>query len=44
MPKPNVRVLLPNRYQLELRPSDLDALLAEGHEPGWCGATSNSKT
>lgn len=26
-----VRVLLPNRSQLELRPSDLESLLAEGH-------------
>lgn len=25
------RVLLPNRSQLELRPSDLESLLAEGH-------------
>lgn len=31
MPKPNARVLLPNRHQLELRPSDLDSLLPEGH-------------
>jgi transposase len=38
MPKPNVRVLLPNRHQLELRPSDLDSLLAEGHRARlvWC--------
>ena len=31
MTQPKVRVLLPNRKQLELRPSDLDALLPEGH-------------
>jgi transposase len=31
MPPPKVRVLLPNRHQLELRPSDLDSLLPEGH-------------
>lgn len=38
MAKPNVRVLLPNRHQLELRPSDLDSLLAEGHRARlvWC--------
>jgi len=31
MPPPKFRVLLPNRHQLELRPSDLDSLLPEGH-------------
>ena len=31
MTQPQVRVLLPNRKQLELRPSDLDSLLPEGH-------------
>jgi len=31
MPPPKVRVLHPNRHQLELRPSDLDSLLPEGH-------------
>ena len=38
MVKPNARVLLPNRHQLELRPSDLDSLLAEGHRARlvWC--------
>ena len=31
-PPPGIaRVRLPNRAQLELRPSDLDALLPEGH-------------
>lgn len=31
MSEPKARVLLPNRKQLELRPSDLDSLLPEGH-------------
>lgn len=30
-PKPPPRVLWPNRKQLELRPSDLDSLLPDGH-------------
>lgn len=30
-PKSGARVLMPNRLQLELRPSDLESLLAEGH-------------
>lgn len=29
--KPTARVLLPNRKQMELRPSDLESLLPEGH-------------
>ena len=31
MSQPKVRVLRPNRQQLELRPSDLESLLPEGH-------------
>ena len=31
MSQAKVRVLLPNRQQMELRPSDLDSLLPEGH-------------
>lgn len=30
-PKARARVLMPNRLQLELRPSDLESLLPEGH-------------
>ena len=30
-PKARARVLLPNRLQMELRPSDLESLLPEGH-------------
>jgi transposase len=30
-PKARARVLTPNRLQMELRPSDLESLLAEGH-------------
>jgi len=30
-PKARARVLMPNRLQMELRPSDLESLLAEGH-------------
>ena len=31
MSRPKARVLLPNRQQMELRPSDLESLLPEGH-------------
>ena len=30
-PKARARVLMPNRWQMELRPSDLESLLPEGH-------------
>ena len=30
-PKGVARVLLPNRWQIELRPSDLESLLSESH-------------
>ena len=31
MSEPVERVLMPNRQQMEFRPSDLESLLAEGH-------------
>jgi transposase len=31
LPKARARVLMPNRLQMELRPSDLESLLPEGH-------------
>jgi hypothetical protein len=34
---PAARVLMPNRMQLELRPSNLESLLAQGHRATWYG-------
>lgn len=43
-PKARARVLMPNRLQLELRPSDLESLLPEGIERGSSGAMWSGRT